>query len=114
MLLSVPTLLSFTRMRGALLTLARLFCCSARTTTSAMSVLIKAPLNPAPGMSESRPVCGSGVLRPKLVKLIVLLRSNPPIRPISTPSWKLFVVSIVTIVAWISTCGRRLSSARMS
>ena len=79
MLLSVPTLLSFTRIRGAELTRARLFCWRACTTTSAMSELTSAPLNPTPGMSVRRPVAGSGVLRPKELKVTIWFRPAPPV-----------------------------------
>ena len=73
---------------------------SARTTTSAMSVLTSAPLKPSPGMSVSRPVCGSGVLRPNWLNVMTWLSSVPPWRPISTPREKLPLVSSVTIGAF--------------
>ena len=109
-LVSVPVSLSLTSTRGEEMTFDREWSESARSTTSATSGSISAPLKPSPGSTDSAPVAGSTVESPNELK--PNSRPAPERSPpeTSTPSVNSSDVSRETTRASISTCGRWRSS----
>ena len=106
----MPLPLSFTSSCGAEISRARELVCRARITTFAMPGDNSANVPPVLSIGVSAPDTGSKLLIPNELNARILLLPDPPNLLMSTPNEKLSVVSSVTMVHSICTCGRRSSS----